>query len=381
MTRKKYLSLPIFALCALSLASCGGTSTSSSTPTSSSGTSEKTSSSVEEDTTCTVTFDLNYDGGGTYQTLEVEPNSNVTRPDDPTRDGYVFENWYTEATCENVFDFDTAISDDITIYANWSEFDSENMIKVVFYYNYEGAPNNGIYMTSVIKKRRKVSTPSKPTRDEAYFENWYTDSDCTTLYSFDTILSESTNLYANWLDQYVFEAEYVDFTGKAGMGYSGNTEDTNMISKDSSGAGASNGYYVSWLYYNGANLEFNLECSEAVENVVFVARLSVEYYDMAFTDETLSFTVNDVALTGFSIDLSGAYTVGTEGIRAFQDYLISTKASFSKGSNVVKMTVTNNNSHGGTMQADAPVVDCLKLATNDATLSWGEGYPKTSNVK
>lgn len=81
-----------------------------------------------------VTFVLNggkYGSSDTYtQNVEsgykaVRPSSNPTK-DDTVSDGvttkYAFENWYADAGCGTLFDFDaTTISGPTTIYAKWSE--------------------------------------------------------------------------------------------------------------------------------------------------------------------------------------------------------------------------------------------------------------------
>jgi len=68
----------------------------------------------------TVTFDLNYGEEPTTWDVPVISGEKVQRPGTPTRDDeYGFINWYTEAECINVFDFDTPISENITLYARW----------------------------------------------------------------------------------------------------------------------------------------------------------------------------------------------------------------------------------------------------------------------
>ena len=51
-----------------------------------------------EPTTYTVTFDWNYDNKGTYTTANVEEGQTVQAPANPTRSGYTFAGWYTQAT-------------------------------------------------------------------------------------------------------------------------------------------------------------------------------------------------------------------------------------------------------------------------------------------
>lgn len=43
------------------------------------------------------------------------------RPDDPTKEGYTFEGWYSDYTLTSEYDFSTIITNDITIYAKWKD--------------------------------------------------------------------------------------------------------------------------------------------------------------------------------------------------------------------------------------------------------------------
>lgn len=45
----------------------------------------------------------------------------ITRPEDPTRDGYVFEGCYTDADCTDEFSFEDAKpTENLTLYAKWT---------------------------------------------------------------------------------------------------------------------------------------------------------------------------------------------------------------------------------------------------------------------
>lgn len=70
--------------------------------------------------TYNVVFNLNYDGAGVYQTIEVENGATITKPQNPSRRGYNFNGWYTKASGGTKFEFDTAIKEDITLYARWA---------------------------------------------------------------------------------------------------------------------------------------------------------------------------------------------------------------------------------------------------------------------
>ena len=67
----------------------------------------------------TVTF--NTQGGSRIAAKTVAKNTVVSQPADPTKEGYTFEGWYTDADCTKAFDFDTKITENVTLYAKWKE--------------------------------------------------------------------------------------------------------------------------------------------------------------------------------------------------------------------------------------------------------------------
>lgn len=46
-------------------------------------------------------------------------NGSVVKPADPTREGYTFAGWYTDAACTKAYDFSAAVTADMTLYAKW----------------------------------------------------------------------------------------------------------------------------------------------------------------------------------------------------------------------------------------------------------------------
>ena len=78
-----------------------------------------------EDTTATraevaVTFDYNY-SGSTSSTVTLTNGQTLSRPTNPTRNGYVFTGWYTTSDCTTRYEFSGTIIDDMTLYAGWLE--------------------------------------------------------------------------------------------------------------------------------------------------------------------------------------------------------------------------------------------------------------------
>lgn len=68
-----------------------------------------------------VTFNTN--GGSEINPQIVNTGKKAVRPDtNPTRDNYVFDNWYADELLTTLFDFDnTVINEDTEIYAKWNE--------------------------------------------------------------------------------------------------------------------------------------------------------------------------------------------------------------------------------------------------------------------
>ncbi len=62
-------------------------------------------------------------GGSEVAAVRVLSNGCVTKPEDPTRDGYTFAGWYTNAACAKAWDFATAVTENMTLYAKWEKKD------------------------------------------------------------------------------------------------------------------------------------------------------------------------------------------------------------------------------------------------------------------
>lgn len=65
----------------------------------------------------TVTFNTN--GGTPEPESQIRANLPATKPDDPTRSGYVFAGWYTDKACTAAYDFTKPVTDSVTLYAKW----------------------------------------------------------------------------------------------------------------------------------------------------------------------------------------------------------------------------------------------------------------------
>ncbi|MGN0709397.1 MAG: BspA family leucine-rich repeat surface protein [Anaerovoracaceae bacterium] len=73
----------------------------------------------------TVKFDTN--GGGTISAQTVDINDSAEKPDDPVKDGYIFDGWYTDKDCTSAYDFSTPVTEDMTLYAKWTPTPATNI--------------------------------------------------------------------------------------------------------------------------------------------------------------------------------------------------------------------------------------------------------------
>lgn len=76
--------------------------------------------SVIVTTDCTVTFETN---GGTEVSTQIVPyGEKIKEPEEPTREGYHLEGWYSDLDRTRQWDFDKDIvKSNMTLYANWAE--------------------------------------------------------------------------------------------------------------------------------------------------------------------------------------------------------------------------------------------------------------------
>lgn len=321
-----------------------------------------------EQTGTVVTLNPNYDGG-TEDTMEVEVGTKISTPEALSRDGYVFTGWYTDESATTEMDFTTSITDSMTLYAGWAE-DDGTAASVTYHWNIE---DKGIYDT--VKVPGTVSYLPVLNLEGYVLEGWYKDEACTEDMDFSAAVTEDIDVYAKWLGVYTFEAEYTDLTGLEGMGYSGNASGTNMIETDTKERGASNGYYVGWLYNEGLTLTFHVNSAEAAEAELALV-LSAEYYDITLTPDTYTVEVNGTKVDYDDISFTNAAKVNLP----FATYAMNRTVPLNEGDNVITLTVTNNEAKTGTIYASAPLVDCIYLYS-PAELSWGDGFPLESNIK
>ena len=85
--------------------------------------SEKIAELVAAETTYTVTFESN--GGTEVSSQTILTGQKATQPAAPVREGYEFAGWYSDSELTTAYDFNSAVSGNITLYAKWTQKQSK----------------------------------------------------------------------------------------------------------------------------------------------------------------------------------------------------------------------------------------------------------------
>ena len=143
----------------------------------------------------TISFETN--GGSGVPNQTVEKGKNIIKPVDPVWDGFVFKGWYYDQSLKHPYDFNSAVSDNLTLYSKWRvEDDSDTDHTVTFVLN-DGS--EGAYEQQSVKNNHCASRPeNNPTREGYQFKGWYDDATLTSEYDFSSPVINDITIYAKW---------------------------------------------------------------------------------------------------------------------------------------------------------------------------------------
>lgn len=130
----------------------------------------------------------------------------VSIPERPERDGYIFIGWFNEAgtridgTDDNFIDTLTGVTADMTITAKWVQksvvtFDS----------------NGGSTVEPIETETGSITLPERPVKEGYSFMGWYYDNGTFTQPFDGTDVSESVTVYARW-DEYLVKEDFENYT-------------------------------------------------------------------------------------------------------------------------------------------------------------------------
>lgn len=146
---------------------------------------------------CSVFFDSQ--GGTKVETQSVKQNSLCAYPLTPTKDNYIFLYWTAEYSYDEEtetasygapFDFYSGITDDITLYAVFSQ------VSNTLSFNSMGG---SAVESQTVLLAEYATEPEPPTREGYSFARWTTDEEGTNEFFFATTrLTQDRTLFANW---------------------------------------------------------------------------------------------------------------------------------------------------------------------------------------
>lgn len=139
----------------------------------------------------TVTFDTQ--NAAEVTTVSVKSGGTPEVPTDPTRYGYTFTGWYSDAAgTVPATPATTPVSANVTYYAGWAPLES---VRISFDTKGSTAVKPVPLLRGSILEEGAVPAPTK----EGYtFTGWYKNAACTAKFNFQTAPAENTTLYAGW---------------------------------------------------------------------------------------------------------------------------------------------------------------------------------------
>lgn len=146
--------------------------------------SDKTATAEYDLDSYTVTFNSN--GGTSVETVNVIHGEKVAKPADPTKEGFSFAGWYLDETLTQVYDFESPVVSNLTLYAKWNE-------SCIVIFNTDGG---SLIDSVVVAKGSTVTRPSfDPTKEGYTFVGWYLGN---TEYDFNTPVTTNITLTAHY---------------------------------------------------------------------------------------------------------------------------------------------------------------------------------------
>lgn len=147
----------------------------------------------------TVKFVTN--GGTEISSATVLNGKTVTKPADPTKEGFLFIGWYKDAALTVPFTFSAdIISADTSIYAGWTEDNGSKEYKISFNLGYE---NTEVIAQIDTIGAKLFNAPTPAARDGYVFSGWWisTDNEASRLsyeWTASTVFRADTTLFAVW---------------------------------------------------------------------------------------------------------------------------------------------------------------------------------------
>ena len=328
----------------------------------------------------TITFNSN--DGTSVESQNINAGEKLTKPTPaPTKDGFTFDGWYEDSTFSKEFDFNTPITDNMILYAKWTE----NKYTVTF-----DANGGSGEMTSVTDLTGEYTLPENgfTAPDGKKFKGWSLTKDGEIVTKVD--MTENRTVYAIWEDipvtTYTLTFDANDGTGSM----TAKTGLTGEYTLPENGFTAPSGkQFKGWSLTTDGAIVTKVDMTE--NKTVYAI-----WEDIPVTTYTLTFDANGGSGTmAPKADLTGEYTLPSNGFTApsgkqfkgwslTTDGAIVTKVDMTENRTVyaiweeipvIKYTLTfNANGGSGTMEPIANLTGEYTLPANEFTAPSGKQF-------
>ncbi len=135
---------------------------------------------------------FNSNGGSAVQTQSITYNLTASLPTPPTKQGNIFVGWYQDVNLTVPFNFNTPITNHITLYAKW-EADSAALVILSF------DSNGGSLVDPItVVSGSTTQEPQPPIKANYIFVGWFSDQALTQAFNWNAPITANTTLYARW---------------------------------------------------------------------------------------------------------------------------------------------------------------------------------------
>ena len=245
----------------------------------------------------TVSFETN--GGSPVEPQLITEGGFVTEPANPSKEGYSFNGWYTEAELHNKYDFATPVFNDFILYAGW--LNESVAVSVSFDPNGGSGIMEGMSVNSgdtIILPECTFTSPD----ESKIFNRWRMNSPTGTSYldGAEVTITEDTIFYASWKDD---DRYVIEFDGNGGSGTMDPLK-TQTYSPEvpTSDFTAPEGYYFDHWYFDYDETQIyypgeKIDLAQRTGNTLVAywlpdvdLKFHVEYIDLDATTPILHFT-------------------------------------------------------------------------------------------
>lgn len=215
-----------------------------------------------------ITFETN--GGNQIEPLVANHGSDITEPTIPSKNGYTFDNWYSDPECTVPFVFSKMPNEDLTLYAKWLP----NQYTITF------NSNGGNEVTSITEDVDSNITLPTPTNGDMIFGGWFTNIELTNQFVLSTMPAENITLYAKWLNEVI---EYqVYFNSNGGSAVQKQTIKLGALATRPTDPAKIGHSFIAWYSDEELNTEFDFTSNTISTDIILYAKWQINKYTVLF---------------------------------------------------------------------------------------------------